>query len=100
MWSVEMISAERPMHHPRQSNVAETKVQTACPHTDRRRGAQPVQLSYYFQKASTITVIYTKRHRHMEASIQKHITNNYIKFIKTTKKYMNPPEIVNKYNDY
>ena len=43
-----------------EEHVAKTDVQTAYPHTDCRRGAQPVQLSYFFQKVSTITVIQKK----------------------------------------
>ena len=81
--SVEIISAERTMHHPHQSsakNVAETNVQTACHHTDRRRGAQSVQLSYSSQKPKIyIKTLQTYRCIHP----REHTTNDYIQFIIT-----------------
>ena len=49
-----------------EKHVAEINVQTACHHTDRRRGAQPVQLSYYSQKPQ----IYIKRYKHIDAYTQ------------------------------
>ena len=83
MRSVEIISAERTMHHSRQpsaKNVAETNVHTARHHTDRRRGAHLVQFSYYSQKPQ----LYIKRYEHIDAYIQeKYSTNDYIQFILT-----------------
>ena len=63
-----------------EKHVAETIVQTACHHTDRRRGAQPVQLSYCSQKPQIyIKTLQAYRCIHP----REHTTNDYIQFIIT-----------------
>ena len=71
-----------------EQHVAETNVQTACHHSDRRRrGAQPVQLSYYSQKPQIyIKTLQTYTCRCIHP--REHTTNDYIQFI-ITLFYMN-----------